>query len=117
MQLQSRITLSWRVSCLAGAVPAVTFAEPVRSCAMHNRFLRGAIPLGLSISLLSANPVAAQDRPVSEGLRRSAFGISFTGLVPRGELAANVNFAGGAGGSSLFRVWRVGIAAILADLG
>jgi hypothetical protein len=56
-------------------------------------------------------------RPVSEGLRRSAFGISLLGLKPRGDFADNVDAAGGIGGYYLFSLDPDGVIALRADVG
>jgi len=72
----------------------------------------------LSLFLFLSPPLVAQEgRPVSEGLRRSAFGISFIGLVPRGEFADNVSFAGGVGGSYMLLLGESGLVSLRADAG
>ena len=72
----------------------------------------------LALSFTVALPLRGQDdKPVSDGLRRSAFGIALLGLAPRGELADNVSFAGGIGGSYLLRFGPSGEVSIRADLG
>src|SRR5437868_6346970 len=76
------------------------------------------LSLFLSLFLFVARSLHAQDgRPVSEGLKRSAFGISLLGLAPRGEFADNVGFAGGAGGSYMLRLGESGVVALRADVG
>ena len=72
----------------------------------------------LTLSFSLSLSLRGQDsRPVSEGLRRSAFGISFIGLVPRGELADNVSFAGGVGGSYVLMLGESGLVSLRADVG
>ncbi len=72
----------------------------------------------LAISCAAIAPARSQGlKPVSPGLRRSAFGVSFIGLVPRGEFARNVDFGGGIGGSYLFGIDPDGIASLRADVG
>jgi hypothetical protein len=72
--------------------------------------------LALSFSL--SLPLHGQDdKPISDGLRRSAFGISLLGLAPRGEFADNVSGAGGIGGSYMLRLGEAGLVSLRADLG
>jgi hypothetical protein len=72
----------------------------------------------LVLALLVASVASAQaDKPVSPGLRRSAFGVSFLGLVPRGEFADNVDFAGGIGGHYLVSLDDRGVIGIRVDAG
>lgn len=81
---------------------------------MNNTTIRACIALVL---LLPFDLLAQDDRPVSPGLRRSVFGVSFIGLAPRGELADNVSFAGGVGGSYMLRFGPSDLVALRADLG
>jgi len=76
-----------------------------------------------AIAVLAAviSPVPAQtlesSRPDDGTPSRWAFGVSLLGLAPQGEFAENVDFAGGLGGSALYRLDQRGIVAFRAELG